>query len=204
MVEENAASWPQVVAAVDPGGKHGLALATVRPDSALLLGAWEFADRNELLGRIEEWAAGGTLAHLVVEEFLLYPWQAQNLKFSEFPAPQTIGALLWLAHKYAVPVTMQKAAIMKGARKTAKARGLPMVDRSLGSGKGAYRGPDFDPKWLRDLFGVKSSQHTRDALAHLCHWVWTNEAAPAGRWRGKAHEAPTREQVLRGALLSLP
>lgn len=199
---EDPREWSQMVLAVDPGdAHHGLVMAALRPDSTLITGAWELDSDADLFDRMERWSAGGGLAHLVLEEFRLYPWQARTQGFSDFPTPQAIGVLRYLARRYRVPVTMQKAAIKKDARKLADARGVPMKIRSLGSGKGAYRGPDFDAKWLQGLYGVRSSQHIRDALAHLCYWAWTHPDAPARRVDGPLYEPPTLAQMVQGRVL---
>lgn len=204
MRQDDPRDWPQRVVAIDPGAPHhGVVMAAVKPDSCLLLGAWEFKGEDELFDRYSYWARGGGLANLILEEYRLYPWQARNQGFSDFPVPQAIGVLKYISSQYQIPVTMQKAAIKKEARKIAQARGLPMAVRSLGSGKGAYRGPDFDAKWFKDMFGVRSSQHIRDAMAHLVHWVWTNREAPAPRITGASHAPPTPEQVAQGWVLLL-
>lgn len=199
---EDPRQWPQRVLAVDPGDSHhGLVMATVKPTSTLVTGAWELQDDDDLFSRVERWCRDGGLAHLVLEEYRLYPWQARNQGFSTFPTPQAIGVLRYLAKKYQVAVTMQKAAVKRDARKLAERRGVPMTIRSLGSGKGAYRGPDFDAKWLQGLYGVKSSQHIRDAMAHLVYWAWTNPQSPSRQYTGATYAPPTPAETAQGRVL---
>lgn len=194
--------WPQQVVAIDPGDSHhGVVMAKVLPDSCLITGAWEFSGEEELWDRFALWSRTGGLMNVVLEEYRLYPWMARQQGFSNFPTPQVIGAIRYIARQHNIPVTMQKAADKKIGRKLAEARGVPMTLRSLGSGKGAYKGPDFDAKWLKDLYGIKSSQHVRDALAHLVHWVWTSPEAPARRYTGAPHAPPTPERTAQGWVL---
>lgn len=202
MRQDDPRDWPQRVVAIDPGAPHhGVVMATVKPDSCLITGAWELNGEQELWDRYSEWARRGQLSNLVLEEYRLYPWQARNQGFSDFPVPQSIGVLRYISAQYNVPVTMQKATVKKEARKIAERRGVPMQLRSLGSGKGAYRGPDFDAAWIKSLYGVRSSQHVRDALAHLVHWVWTHRDSPAIHYSGAMHPAPTPEQLAQGWVL---
>jgi len=176
-------------------------MASVTPEKCLITGAWELNGEQELWDRYSAWARGGGLANLVLEEYRLYPWQARNQGFSDFPVPQSIGVLRYISAQYNIPVTMQKATVKKEARKIAAVRGVPMQVRSLGSGKGAYRGPDFDAAWIKGLYGVRSSQHVRDAMAHLVHWVWTHRDSPAIRYGGAMHPAPTPDEILLGRVL---
>ncbi len=176
-------------------------MAKATPEGCLITGAWELSGEDELYDRFSLWARSGGLANLVLEEYRLYPWMARQQGFSDFPVPQAIGALRYIARQHNIPVTMQKAADKRTARKMAEVRGVPMAIRSLGSGKGAYKGPDFDARWLRGLYGVKSSQHVRDALAHLVHWVWTSKEAPALRYTGAPHAPPTPERTALGWVL---
>lgn len=164
------------VMAVDPGDVHqGVFVFGVDDDRAIhVLNVFE-ASQGTLYSMVESMR----LDALVIESYLFYPWQARNQGFSEFVTVQTIGALKYIAERRDISVSMQKATIKKKARSLAQAQGVPMATRALGSGKSAYRGPDFDAKWLKKEFGCPSSQHVRDAMAHGYWWAWTNSGSPA-------------------------
>lgn len=168
----------QFVVAVDPGNTyHGVVSAEVWDGGIQISAVEEVLDRVEVATMVEAASPDA----LVIEEYRLFPWQARNQGFSDFPTPRAIGMLEYAAIRNDIPVYFQKAADKKRARALAKAADWPMTDRELGSGKGKYRGPDFDPAWLKRDFGVKSSQHVRDALCHLVWYAWTNPKSPAFR-----------------------
>lgn len=163
----------QLVVAFDPGDVHtGYAEAKVSIRGIEVI-------RSQTLGRDEsiqklEWmnpgAPGTMLDFVIIERYQLYPWAARQQGFSEFETPQLIGVLRYLARKSAVPVVLQTASVKKKGRQMAFDAGVrPMAFRSLGSGKGAYKGPDFGE--LRD----GSTQHERDAIAHVYHWALTSK-----------------------------
>lgn len=111
------------------------------------------------------------LADVVVcEEFRLYPWLASHQAFSDFRTVEVIGIVKYLTAMNNMALEMQQAKIKKEARTLATDHGWPMKERSLGSGAGKYRGPDFD---------YPGQQHGRDALAHACYWAWRNPKSPA-------------------------
>lgn len=164
------------VVAIDPGdGHNGVVTANVGPGGVSVTRAKEINDRYDLFTYIRYYDP----EVLIIEEYRLYPWQARNQGFSEFPTAQIIGVLDYLAHENGLTLHKQKAAVKKEARTMARARGIPMADRALGSGKGAYRGPDFDAAWIKREWGCKSSQHVRDAMAHLYWWAWCHPDSPA-------------------------
>lgn len=167
---------PYTMMAVDPGDEHqGVFIFGVDYDQSIhILSVFE-ATAGVLFETIESLR----LDALIIESYHLYPWQARNQGFSEFPTPQTIGVLKYIADKRGIGVTMQKAVIKKKARALAEAQGIPMATRALGSGKSAYRGPDFDARRLKTEYGCPSSQHVRDAMAHGYWWAWTNAMSPA-------------------------
>lgn len=110
----------------------------------------------------------------VVERYQLYPWMARQQGFSEFETPQLIGVIKYIASLLHIPVVMQTASVKKKGRSLAWDHGVrPMDTRSLGSGKGAYKGPDFGK-----LRGNGMTQHERDALAHLYYWALTSKGSP--------------------------
>lgn len=110
---------------------------------------------------------------IVLERYQLYPWMARQQGFSEFETPQLIGVIKYIASLLHVPVVLQTASVKKKGRQLAWDHGIrPMDSRSLGSGKGAYKGPDFGK--LRD----GTTQHERDALAHFYYWALTALDSP--------------------------
>lgn len=157
-----------LVLAVDPGHTCGVAWLKIA-DGVLR----EPASERVLSG------SPGHVYHLleskifdvvVCEEFRLYPWLATHQAFSELHTVEVIGVIKWLTAKHDTPLYMQKADIKKEARYLAEEHGWPMRIRTLGSGKGKYKGPDFD---------YSGAQHGRDALAHGVHWAWRNDRSPA-------------------------
>jgi hypothetical protein len=80
---------------------------------------------------------------VVIEEFRLYPWMAQNLGFNDMKTSQMIGALKFLANRIGSPVHMQPASIKKPAFARMKAEGFEMP---------------------------KGTQHAKDAVAHGFWW----------------------------------
>lgn len=114
--------------------------------------------------------------HLVIEEFRLFPWMAAQQGFSTVPTAEVIGALKYLAARRGVAWTMQKSMVMKEGRAFANKLKIPMTDRKLGSGKGAYIGPDFD---------LPGPPHPRDALAHGFYWLQHNSRSPLYEGDGK-------------------
>lgn len=157
------------VLAIDPGHTCGVAIVrlgkTVQvPNTVESVSPGHVVDlleRPTVPGR--EWDI------VIVEEFRLYPWLARSQAFSDFKTVEVIGVIKYLTAKHNLPLYMQQAGIKKEARSLAEDHGWPMVERSLGSGKGKYRGPDFD---------FRGQQHGRDALAHAVYWAWRNPHSP--------------------------
>lgn len=165
-----------LVTAVDPGDEHHGVVSMIvggRVGIEPYL-AKEMSSRDDLYRYVEKTRPD----YLVLEEYRFYPWMARQQGFSDFPTPQTIGALKYIASRMPTKVVMQKAMIKKEARTIALAQGVPMSVRALGSGKGAYKGPDFDAAWIKDEFDCKSSQHVRDAMAHGYFWAYTSPDSP--------------------------
>lgn len=171
----------KTILAVDPGGTNGVAKLWLSEGSH----GFKLEKTQEAYG--VKWAgddlhnlwdevtllAGELDPVLVVEEFRLYPWMARTQGFSTFETCEVIGVLKYLAELNDIPIYMQKATIKKEARSIAEDTGWEMKVRSLGSGKGKYRGPDF-------AFPT-GPQHPRDALAHGVYWAYRNKNSPAYR-----------------------
>lgn len=157
----------QLVIAFDPGDAHtGYAEANVFPRRIEIVRS-QTLTREEAIQKLEGFQVADII---IIERYQLYPWLARQQGFSEFDTPQLIGVLRYLADKNSPRsrLVMQTASVKKKGRQAAFDMGVrPMDLRSLGSGKGGYRGPDFGK--LRN----GSTQHERDAIAHVYYWATT-------------------------------
>lgn len=163
-----------IVLAIDPGHTCGIATLKIRDDTALSIPhdhqvasvspghVYDLLDRPSLPNR--GWDV------VVCEEFRLYPWLATQQGFSELRTVEVIGVIKYLTAVKGLPLYMQRADVKKEARSLAEDLGWPMVTRTLGSGRGKYRGPDF---------AYSGPQHGRDALAHAVHWALRAVESPA-------------------------
>jgi hypothetical protein len=176
-----------LIAAIDPGDAWcGLAVfrlsrqPRLRYDTAIdcsklgkiqLMQA-ETMHPDELYAWLEQhcWDGASDLLAIVLERYQLYPWMARQQGFSEFPTAQCVGVVKYLASRAGVPVHMQDAkGCLKGGRAAAKRAGFAMKDRRLGSGRFAYRGPDFD---------LPGKPHRRDAAAHGVYFAARGKGSP--------------------------
>lgn len=155
--------------AIDPGETCGVASVWLGPRNVKPLEV--YAQKPGFVYAVLEDQHRRALPYdaVVVEEFRLYPWLAQSQGFSTLPTVKCIGVIEYLCAKQDVPIYLQRADIKKEARSIAQCLGWPMKERSLGSGKGKYRGPDFD---------YPGAQHPRDALAHAIYWAYRNSMSP--------------------------
>lgn len=136
---------------IDPGDKH-VGFATWAGNSvdkpgggirrAYELDASEALEHVELL--LDEWITDGIEPVIVVEEFVLYAWEAQSQSGSNMLTSQMIGAIKWMGERRNVTVVEQKATIKKPTRSQLKARGIKQL------GKGT---------------------HARDAELHLLYYL---------------------------------
>lgn len=157
------------VLAVDPGVTCGVAGLIIGRDSEFGFEVdWcENIEPAELYRRLHD--AAYVDAKVVVEEFRLYPHMARQQAWSQMETCEVIGVVKYLCVRYDLDLYMQKALVKKPARGIAVREGMPMKDRMLGSGKGRYKGPDFD---------YTGPQHRRDALAHGVYWSFKNPDSP--------------------------
>lgn len=159
------------ILAIDPG--HTCGIAKVRIVRGQL---WEPIRENVAcvspghVYTLLERPMPGEIDVVVCEEFRLYPWLATHQAFSDFRTVKVIGVIEYLCAINNIAYYEQQAKIKKEARHLATEAGWSMKERSLGSGAGKYRGPDFD---------YPGQQHGRDALAHACYWAWRNPKSPA-------------------------
>lgn len=161
------------ILAIDPGETSGM----VRLDISNLVRLGEvrqgvipvFVRAVDPATLYRELEGPGIYDAVVIEEFRLYPWLATHQSYSTLPTVKVIGVVEYLCAKYDTPLYSQRADIKKEARSIAEATGWKMKDRSLGSGKGKYRGPDFD---------YPGPQHPRDALAHGIYWIYRHRMSP--------------------------
>jgi hypothetical protein len=117
-----------VIIAIDPGAAHvgwavfekGLCMRAVEytPDGAAFL--------------LESILALETVETVVIEEFRLYSWKAQDQAFREMLTSECIGALKWICKKAEVPVVMQPASIQKPTAARLKAAGIKLTSRGQG------------------------------------------------------------------------
>jgi hypothetical protein len=120
---------------VDPGEDTGWCIGR---DSKLLAAGtekmWTFADEAwGLLSNPSDlsasWLNGdsyarvgcedeniGEVVAIVCEDFRIYPWKAQELKFNRVRTARLIGALTWFARHFGLPFILQPAAIKKAAQ----------------------------------------------------------------------------------------
>lgn len=154
--------------AVDPGVTVGFAKLQIRPRPHKIKFWADAVHPGELFAALEERNLFYRPDFIVMEEFRLYPWLASSQGFNTFPAIEVIGVIKYLAAKVDTEVFMQKATVMREGRAAANRHGVPMVQRKLGSGKGAYKGWDFD---------IPGPPHPRDALAHGFWWAFNNETS---------------------------
>lgn len=156
------------ILAIDPGHTCGLATLRIRDDGVLGI-PYDHQVQSVRPGHVYHLLETEEFDVVVAEEFRLYPWLATHQAFSELKTVRVLGVIEWLAAKRGFPFYEQRADIKKEARSLAEDHGWPMEVRTLGSGKGKYRGPDF---------AYKGQQHGRDALAHGVYWVWRNPSSP--------------------------
>lgn len=86
-----------------------------------------------------------TIDELVVEEFRVYPWKAQEQGFSEMKTAQVIGVIKFLAGKAGIVPIMQKAQVRKPTYKISKAKRRPRPE---------MKGPHMRDAWLMGEYRV--------------------------------------------------
>jgi hypothetical protein len=112
--------------AIDPGDIHvGWAYDD---DHTVTAGEWAPAECPEMVIRM---LTRNQIDELIIEEFVLYDWEAQNQAWSDFKTSQLIGALKLLAHWFQIPVIMQGANIKKPTRRQLVARGIKHVGQVI-------------------------------------------------------------------------
>lgn len=110
------------------------------------------------------------LDHLVLERYSLYPWLAREQGYSEMLTAQCVGVVRYICRKAGLPYTQQDSkGNLKEGRAIAARSGFTMVERSLGSGRFKYRGPDFK---------LPGKPHRRDACAHGVRWAARDKSSP--------------------------
>lgn len=128
---------------------------------------------DRLYRMLEAWAP--ELRHIVLERYSLYPWLAREQGYSELLTAQCVGVVRYIARRADVPLTPQDAkGNLKEGRAIAEQHGFDMVQRSLGSGRFRYRGPDFR---------MPGKPHRRDSTAHGVRWAARDPQSPLLRRR---------------------
>lgn len=121
-------SMPQTVIAIDPGDEHvGLAgwRAWEEEISAVEAPASEAPDEIALL--LTSAARNGVRIHLVIEEFVLYPWAAVQQSWSPMLTAEMIGMLKWEARRTGATWSTQGANIKKPMAAQLRGRGIRRV-----------------------------------------------------------------------------
>lgn len=141
---------------VDPGETTGWALWD--KDILIDMGQdplWKFIDRVDL----DLQGKDPALQAIVCEDFVLYPWEAQNLVWDKFRTVRGIGALQLLARQHHIPFIEQGAKI-KEAAVAAGAEHLFVTPRH-------------------------ENRHANDAIMHGVYYLALNKNIPPGARDGK-------------------
>lgn len=112
--------------AIDPGDVHvGWAYDG---SSTVQAGEWTPTEAVDELVRMMTHDA---VDELIIEEFVLYEWEAKKQAWSEMKTSQLIGALKLIAYWFRIPVFMQPATIKKPTRGKLRAKGVKMAQGSI-------------------------------------------------------------------------
>jgi len=120
------------VLAIDPGEVH-CGMAWFAADECV---AVEEMKPEDCVDAVAHWLQETTARALVIEEFRLYPWKAQQQSFSIMGTCEVIGQLK-LAHRWhagQVKLYIQPASIKEPTRAIMRARGIPMLAKLSKSG----------------------------------------------------------------------
>jgi len=170
-----------LIAAIDPGDRYcGLAVFELCPTGHPELPYLDSSKRHRVCLRAAETVSPDQLfvwlevnAHrlyaVVIERFRLYPWMAREQGFSEFPTPQHIGIIKYIASKAGVLIVMQETSCKREGRNQALKIGFRMPKRRVGKGRHSYYGPDFD---------LPGKDHHRDAAAHGVRFATMDKSSP--------------------------
>lgn len=126
------------IVSIDPGGVHcGMALFEEQDGEWTCVRAWEETP-DGCTDQIVDWLTDG-VTHIVVEEFRLYPWVAEQQSFKTFPEVEVIGVIKWLVRACAeegldCQIVMQGAAIKEPATKILKSKKVPSRSKRDGAG----------------------------------------------------------------------
>lgn len=112
--------------AIDPGDKHvGYVYGRNKPTS---FGEWT---PGECIDRVVYMMTRGMVDELVIEEFILYEWEAQKQAWSKLQTSQLIGGLKVVAHFFRIPVVEQGAYVKKPTRAQLRGRKIKQVKGSI-------------------------------------------------------------------------
>lgn len=108
--------------AIDPGDVHvGWAYDD---EHYVTAGEWTPAETPD---RVVEMLTRNQVDEIIIEEWVLYDWEAQKQAWSDFKSSQLIGALKVIGHWFRIPVVMQGADKKKPTRRQLQARGIKQV-----------------------------------------------------------------------------
>lgn len=110
--------------AIDPGDKHvGWAHSAYdAPIWDIELGEWT---PTETIDKVVWMMTRRMVDELIVEEFVLYEWEAKNQSWSHFLTSQLIGGLKVVAYFFRIPVIEQSATKKKPTEAQMRGRGIP-------------------------------------------------------------------------------
>lgn len=112
--------------AIDPGDLH-VGYAYDGYDSVI---ADEWTPK-ECIENVVQMLTRNEIDELILEEFVLYEWDAQKQSWSDFKTSQLNGALKVIAGWFMIPVVMQGADKKKPTRRQLQARGIKQVGSSI-------------------------------------------------------------------------
>lgn len=85
---------------------------------------------NEALDQLDIWLRRRQIRKVVYEEFVLYPWKADDQAFSNLTTAEQIGAIKWICRSHHVTCIPSKTAWKKPTFAIMEAKGIPLVGRN--------------------------------------------------------------------------
>lgn len=112
--------------AIDPGDKHvGWAYSELdAPGWDTEVGEWS---PTESIDKVVFLMTHDKIDELILEEFILYEWEAKKQAWSQLKTSQLIGGLKVVSYFFRIPVVEQGANIKKPTEAQMRGRGIPRV-----------------------------------------------------------------------------
>lgn len=111
--------------AIDPGGVH---VGYAYGENEWVAGEWT---PEECVENVVVMMTRNEVDELIVEEFVLYEWEAKKHAWDQFETVQLIGMLKLIARWFRIPVVIQSATIKKPTRRQMAARNVKHVGPSI-------------------------------------------------------------------------